>query len=534
MPGRLLKLNALDLPLALFLLSAVAGVAPAYDRSLCWPTLVALAAGLLLYLLISRAVVSFRWWLGSAFGLVGAGSLLALMSVAQRAGVQSLAFWISHPNSVATFVEGPVFVAAALALTAKRRGWRVVGGTGVGLMVLALVLSGSRGAWLAVATTTALWVCLHWRPARVIAIAAGVLASGLTVYVITRGDIAALGDVPAAGPLLSALFLRPDRLEVYRNGVYLIQDFPLTGIGLGRQFGMVYSKYALLIEHLFLTYSHNLYLEVWLEQGLLGMVALLWLMAALYQAVWTHKGTGDGALFQSAWLGVTAVIIHGVTDARQYQDPWCWLPFFALLGLVGAVLLRGSSGMRRGRRWLFPAAVMGAFLLAVAVALFPWPATYHTNRGCVLQARADLAPSLDEGQRADLRQRAVDRYRRAIQFDADNRTARQRLGLMLVQDLKFDAGIKHLEVAWRADPGNTTTHKALGLAYVWVGDLESARPLLIDVPGVVEELNVWGWWWGTEQQVEQSLSAYRMSLLLEPDQPEVRGRVEQLGAELGQ
>jgi hypothetical protein len=35
--------NALDLPLALFLLSAVLGVWPAYDRSLCWNMLIALA-----------------------------------------------------------------------------------------------------------------------------------------------------------------------------------------------------------------------------------------------------------------------------------------------------------------------------------------------------------------------------------------------------------------------------------------------------------------------------------------------------------
>jgi tetratricopeptide (TPR) repeat protein len=176
--------------------------------------------------------------------------------------------------------------------------------------------------------------------------------------------------------------------------------------------------------------------------------------------------------------------------------------------------------VRRRRCRLFPAAVVGAFLLAVAAALLPWPATYHANRGCVLQARADLAPSLDDEQRADLQQQATVQYRRATQVDVDNRTAQQRLGLVLLGDLRFDESVEHLEAAWRADPGNTTTRKALGLAYVWVGDLESARPLLADVRDIVEELNVWGWWWGTERQMEQSLNAYRMSLLLEPDQPE--------------
>jgi hypothetical protein len=65
-----------------------------------------------------------------------------------------------------------------------------------------------------------------------------------------------------------------------------------------------------------------------------------------------------------------------------------------------------------------------------------------------------------------------------------------------------------------------------------VGELEEAQTLLVDVPGIVEELNIWGGWRGTQQQPEQSLNAYRTSLLLEPNQPEVRERVEQLEAGL--
>ncbi len=130
-----------------------------------------------------------------------------------------------------------------------------------------------------------------------------------------------------------------------------------------------------------------------------------------------------------------------------------------------------------------------------------------------------------------MRQQAVDHYRRAIQIAPDNRTARQRLGLILVDEAQFQDAVEHLEVAWQADPDNTTTHKALGLAYVWVGELEKAQPLLQDVKDIVQELNTWAWWRGTQQQMEQSLNAYRMSLLLEPNQPDVRERLDQLESE---
>jgi len=152
-----------------------------------------------------------------------------------------------------------------------------------------------------VLVTLVLWLALHWRPARAVAIAGGVLALGLVIYVIARHDITALGDIPVVNRILASLFIRPDRLDAYRNSIYLIQDFPLTGIGLGEQFAMVFSRYALLLRHPFLSYSHNLYLDLWLEHGLLGATAWLWLMAALYQAARTHAKPGTDLLYQSTW-----------------------------------------------------------------------------------------------------------------------------------------------------------------------------------------------------------------------------------------
>jgi tetratricopeptide (TPR) repeat protein len=171
---------------------------------------------------------------------------------------------------------------------------------------------------------------------------------------------------------------------------------------------------------------------------------------------------------------------------------------------------------------------VGVFLIAVLVGLHPLQATWHANLGCVLQARADLPEPLSDGQRAGLRQQAADRYRSAIHIAPHNRTARQRLGVMHMDEDRFRQAVEHLEMAWHADPDNTTTHKALGLAYVWVGELEQAQPLLKDVPDIVEELNVWGWWRGTREQMEQSVDAYRMSLLLNPDQPRLREKLDQL------
>ncbi|MCP4544036.1 MAG: tetratricopeptide repeat protein [Chloroflexi bacterium] len=545
-------LAPLDLPLLLFLLSAVFGLWPAYDRSLCWNTLIALVAGVLFYVLVSRLAVSHHWWRAIAIFIVSMSALLSLYFITQydhfgypekikmvnRLGafiggiVPSVAIWIPVDNSVAAFLEGGLFLAIALVLAEKQYKWRICGGIGVGLIALALLMSTARGAWLAVLVALALWLTLYWRPARVIFVVGALLALGLAIYTVVQRDAMVLMDIPIINRILIPLFNRSGQFDVYRNSFYLIQDFLLTGIGLGKQFAMEYPLYALLVRHQFLTCSHNLYLEVWLEQGLLGIVAMLWLITALYQTARTVAKRGADFLYQGAWLGLTAIFLHGIIDARPYVDLWCWFPFFGLLGLNAAVSLRRASIIPRGKHWVLPASVVGIFLVTILVSFAPLPATWHANQGCVLQARADLLVSLDDRQKASLRQQAVAHYERAIQIAPDNRTAQQRLGLILVDEMQFQDAVEHLEAAWQSDPNNTTTHKALGLAYVWVGELEKAQPLLQDVKDIVSELNTWAWWRGNQQQMEQSLNAYRMSLLLDPDQPDVRERLEQLEAEL--
>jgi O-antigen ligase len=545
------RLIGLDFPLLLFLLSAVFGLWPAYDPSLCQDTLVVLVAGVLLYVLLSRLAVFHHRWRAAAAFITFTCALLSLYFVTQydhigypekvgavsRLGVligrvvPPLVFWTPTANSMAAFLEGGLFLAVALVLTEERWTGRIVGAIGVGLIALALLMSASRGAWLAVAVTALLWLALYWRPARVLAAVGALAALGLIVYVVARGDITVLGDIPIIDRTLAPMFIRPDRLEVYRNSVYLIQDFPLTGIGLGGQFAMVLSKYALLIQVPFLTYSHNLYLEVWLQQGLPGITALLWLIAALYQAARTHAKPGPDLIYQSTWLGLSAIFVHGISDALQYASLWCWFPFFGLLGLNGAILLRRAPARPRGREWILPAGVAVGFLSIVAISLLPLQATWHANLGSVLQARGDLPESLADEQRADLRRQAVDNYQRALEIAPGNRTAHQRWGVILTEEERFQDAVEHLEAAQRADPNNTTTHKALGLAYVWVGELEKAQLLLQNAPDIVAELNTWGWWRGSRQQIELSLNAYRTSLLLEPNQPNVQERVEQLESE---
>ena len=78
-----------------------------------------------------------------------------------------------------------------------------------------------------------------------------------------------------------------------------------------------------------------------------------------------------------------------------------------------------------------------------------------------------------------------------------------------MQERDFNTAVSLLERSFAAEPRNQATLKALGLAYTWTGQVDSALTVLTqldDQNELIEELNVWCWWWETEQ--EEDLSTY--------------------------
>jgi tetratricopeptide (TPR) repeat protein len=119
-------------------------------------------------------------------------------------------------------------------------------------------------------------------------------------------------------------------------------------------------------------------------------------------------------------------------------------------------------------------------------------------------------------------------YDKAIRYAPDNHTARQRLGRLAVDSGRYEEGVTHLELAYQATPSSFATRKALGLAYVWVGRLDEAEPLLRGAKDIVQELNTWGWWRSTQGEDNLAIHAYRMSLQLEPEQAAVQQKLADL------
>lgn len=506
--------------LALLVVGALVGLQASYDPALGWPALLTLLGSVCLFFAIVNTTLSPRY---VGVGLVIIAVVAALYFVGQYAHFDYASetgrlarmgrltgsvmprwvFFTPQPNALAGFLEGAFLLGLAFTWQA-RGGGRIAWGIATAVMAYALLISASRGAWMGLGAALGLWVLLR-APNKALWLVGGV---GLVLwgYVIAQRS-------PAGQAILASLIeAAAGRLTLYRNSLYLLSDYAFTGIGLGDTFAMVYSRYQLLIPVPFLTYPHNLFLAVGLGYGLLGLVALIWMLVGFYGFVIRVERTNTRPIpiFRAAWLGATASFVHGLTDSPQFSDSrWTMPMLFALLGLAVATGIPAAS-LGAGRRWRWGgAALLAAALVILLVAWRPVVGAAYANVGAVYETWADLSPNVGDAAKAEWQARAATYFQRALDVDSAQPAANWRLGRLALDRRDFGAAQTYLERAYLRMPHNQAVLKALGLAYLWNGQLDSAEKLLrqLDARGeIIEELETWRWWWGTQKR--QDLSGY--------------------------
>jgi len=546
-PPRFFKSRTLvDAPLILYLVATILGVWVAYDRSQSWYLLGMIWISGGIYGLVSwKTGASLRgeWFLRlitlgggvmSLFFIWGLShhppedKVLILSTTIERLGrfLPPFPFWQPFPNSAAMFFEGLFFLGMGWGLFERARGWKIATGVATGWIGLALLVSQSRGAWVAMVLVSVLWLAWHYRAARWGLLGGIALLAFFLGLVLVRHDWQFLAQVPVVNETLVPLLMRPDRMEVYQGSISLLQDVPFTGIGLGGQFAMIYSRFVLLIQVPFLTYSHNLFLETWLETGILGLGAFVWMIfAVIWVALPALKARNDPWL-EGAFAGWLAFLIHGVTDARPFVDAWCWFPFFLLAGLIVG-RLKNLEPVSRSRTWIpfvFPVLFWGIMALVIPLDR----ATWDGNMGVLRYMRAELQPGVSEVERVNWKSQAERLLRDSVFRRENQRSAHFYLGMILEDEERFPEAVSEFEAAVRADPANPAIIKALGLAYTWNGQSVEAAQVLKQTARIEEELNTWAGWRSERGEKNLARNAYLVSLRIQPDQPEVMDALKRL------
>lgn len=520
-----------------FLTLAVVNVWAAYDGAVALTRFLLLFAGMLAMLAAP--------WLGGRLSLRTTARMIGLLSSLLVSGVAALyglqrfgeATWLPllfSDNQVAQFlaIALPVMTAAFM-LAVRERWWGLVavGALALLLGVAALVLTGSRGAWLGVtgATLVASYLWLRtWLRRRTLRRTAAVwLLDGamllvtvmsVTVYllvVVSPALDAQLGVSAQGGSAFS-------RIDLWRNSLPLIEDYFFTGSGLGTA-AMVYATYAYLLHVPYLFHAHNFYLQVGLEQGVPALLAWLLMIGAVvgYAAPLLRFADQMGrVLVIGGMAAVAAGLVHGLFEAELYFSVLAPLVFFApatLLWSAAAVAEPLMEAAENGATWkLTPVAgvVLGFGLpLALVIALPGAPARWAANLGAVLQTRVELSLyhrpewSFQDQVRRQAWQHlapAESQFATAMQLDPLQPTAHRRIGEILLARGELERAQAHLTAAYVVAPYDRATRQMLGEVLALRGDVTGALQMWRGLDVSQGQLVVREWWYQAFGQPEQA------------------------------
>ncbi len=526
-----------DGPLVLLLLSAVLGAWLAYHQAAGWGKFLLILGGVALYYGITQ--IPDRIYLGGGIRLFPLyllfllfPSLLAIYFLVTNdwlgeignppmwqdplrrwLGMWQLSSWGSqlHSNQAGGMIAAfmPLQIAA---LAAAKRG-RVLSWIAMSLLCLStigLLMSGSRGAWLALVVVAFGWCSWLFsehlasrghvgpiiHPRRNLWIVAPVVG-GIVIFMVVL--------VTPVGTWLVGT--GSDRLNLWRNSLDLASDYPFSGLGLS-SFEMSYSSYVLLLHVGYLTHAHNLLLDVWLQQGVLGLLSVVWLFAA---AAWQRPLGSPWAQPALASLGV--ILLHGLVDDAFYGYSGTgilvlFVPFALLTRQAKhpgpAPQIRAAPVWSDQRSVIFLGLGLAVLALAALLLLPGWKAALQANLGALSQTRAELAvyrwpewPGQDAVRRSseiDL-DPALHHYRAALAQNPANVTANRRLGQIQLSRGQYQAARELLEAAYVTAPDQRATRQLLGESYAVTGDVEQAAALWRTVDSSAGQLGLRRWWY---------------------------------------
>ncbi len=130
------------------------------------------------------------------------------------------------------------------------------------------------------------------------------------------------------------------RLEIWEVGAKLIKENPVLGIGLGEYERMYSERATELLGHqpyeLARLHSHNLYMETWLNAGLLGVIAFFWLLIATFihvKKTVTSLSVEIRQIMVAVSMMLVYILLHGLIDVPFWKNDLALL-FWLIIGVL--------------------------------------------------------------------------------------------------------------------------------------------------------------------------------------------------------
>ncbi|MGE5323782.1 MAG: O-antigen ligase family protein [Actinomycetota bacterium] len=299
-------------------------------------------------LLISTIAVTIFGFYQEAIG--GYSSLYQALYPIQDEALQippwsgRITSFLSHYNGLAAYLNMVVPFSIGLAVWARDRFSRMLGGTCFVLASVAILLTQSRGGLLAYVSILLVSACLlprtrvarlRWVAAVVLFSIAGALVAGLIFKRLAGVDS----------------YTEITRLAIWAGAGMLFAGNPILGVGYGN-FKIALTN-AIAVPDGFMLDAHNLYLELLAETGIIGFLVFAVLVIVCLR--YARRMLRDSGQEMAAIIGFGviaafgSVLVHGMVDYVFHNSPQCAAMFFLLLALLATDELRRRRAHDRVR-----------------------------------------------------------------------------------------------------------------------------------------------------------------------------------------
>ncbi|MFC2043247.1 O-antigen ligase family protein [Chloroflexota bacterium] len=429
--------------------------------------------------------------------------------------------------------------------------------SGITILLLAgLLLTSSRGSWLSLITTTLLvglviiqrkWfskgsgIILFWGSAFII------ITILITSFYSTENFSQIIGNIPdPTGTIIG-------RTSLWRNSLTLIPAYFFTGSGL-TTFKMVYPTYATLTPVPVIFYSHNSVIEIWIQQGVLAVIALI--LGAIAVIHWGWNALSSEPVPAYGWaglVGICMVVIHSMIDVTFYVGRT--LP---LLGMIlGFAYLSNRPAVpipveqlalsTQPPKKVGVALTILLFSLILFIFIFFYlslMSVWYANLGSLLQTRGELKYydsnnftnlSMDQIRRSIDLSQAERNFNRALNLNGSSATALHRVTQIEMSRREFSASLEHMQTAWDSGHRDDVTRLLYSDTLVADGQPNPAAEIVRGLSQAENRLMYQAWYrYRQNQDYQRAVYAWQTVLLLNPHNQQAQQGLKEIQKRLDQ
>jgi O-antigen polymerase len=233
-------------------------------------------------------------------------------------------------NALALFLGPLIAIAASLLLHAEGRMVRAPSAVFLVVAGPAMLLTFSRGGLLAMAAVAIGLAISHRKRLWLLAGTAAAAAILLLIPpIFTRVAI----EFQNVGG--TTFFGRAGRLSLWSATLQMLSHYPVFGAGLSGFADRIGPYWNATHPERFID-PHNIVLNFWVETGVLGVIAMAWILVAAFRWSWTGWRQDDGlwrAIDLGALLALVAIVVHGLVDVPYFKNDLS-LEFWMVVALV--------------------------------------------------------------------------------------------------------------------------------------------------------------------------------------------------------